>query len=213
MSGSVALIRLLLQRVPSLSLLVTSRQALRLGGETAYPLPPLALPIEADIVSLESLRGNDSIALYMDRARAARPDFALTAQNAPAIAALCRRLEGMPLALEMAAAWVKTIPPAKMLERLSQQLDMLVSRRRDLPHIEEGLRLREENDDLAGLVETLETIVEVMATRGENERAARLAGSAQALRLRTIGPAPRQRRSAVCPQPGTSAGNPGSLRV
>ena len=140
MSGSVALIRLLLQRVPSLACLITSRQALRLDGERVYPLPPLALPAESNTASLERLRNNDSIALYVDRARAARPDFALTAQNAPAIAALCRRLEGMPLALEMAAAWVKTIPPVKMLERLSQQLDMLISRRRDLPPRHQSLR-------------------------------------------------------------------------
>ena len=140
MSGTAGLIRLLLHRVPSLAILVTSRTALRLGGEHVYPLPPLALPAEADTGSLESLRVNDSIALYVDRARAARPDFALTASNAAAVSALCRRLEGMPLAIEMAAAWVKAIPPAKMLERLSQQLDILVSRRRDLPPRHQSLR-------------------------------------------------------------------------
>ena len=140
MSGSVALSRLLLERVPALTCLVTSRQALRLGGEHVYALPPLALPSETDAASLETLRGNDSIALYLDRAHAARPDFALTTQNASAIAALCRKLDGMPLAIEMAAAWVKTISPAKMLERLERQLDLLVSRRRDLPPRHQSLR-------------------------------------------------------------------------
>ena len=138
MSGVVGLIRVLLQRVPALVCLVTSRQALQVGGEQVFPLPPLPLP--ADATPLETLRSNDSIALYLDRARAARPDFAMTEHNAAAIAAICRRLEGMPLALEMAAAWVKTIPPQKMLERLEHQLDLLVSRRRDLPPRHQSLR-------------------------------------------------------------------------
>ncbi|MCW3054008.1 MAG: putative ATPase, partial [Chthonomonadales bacterium] len=138
MSGTVGLIRVLLQRVPALVCLVTSRQALQLGGEQVFPVPPLTLP--ADATPLETLRSNDSIALYMDRARSARPDFALTTHNAIAITTLCRRLEGMPLALEMAAAWVKTIPPHKMLERLEHQLDLLVSRRRDLPARHQSLR-------------------------------------------------------------------------
>ena len=140
MSGASALMRLLLQRLPNLVCLVTSRHALRLGGEHIFPLPPFALPSETASQALETLRANDSIALYVDRARAARPDFALTDQNVASVAALCRRLEGMPLALEMAAAWVKTISPAKMLERLEQQLDMLVSRQRDLPPRHQSLR-------------------------------------------------------------------------
>ena len=98
------------------------------------------MPEQASLSLERFAASNDSIALYVDRARSARPDFALTASNATVIAALCRRLEGMPLAIEMAAAWVKTIPPAKMLERLSQQLDMLVSRRRDLPPRHQSLR-------------------------------------------------------------------------
>ncbi len=145
LSGCAGLIRLLLERAPLLTCLVTSRQALRLGGEHEYPLPPLALPTEQEIADSaaqrpESLLGCSSVALYVDRARAVRPDFALNTGNASAVAALCRRLEGMPLALEMAAAWVKTIPPQKMLERLSHQLDLLVSRRRDLPPRHQSLR-------------------------------------------------------------------------
>jgi predicted ATPase/DNA-binding SARP family transcriptional activator len=140
MSGSIAVIRLLLQRVPALVCLVTSRLALRLGGEQIYPLLPLPLPSEADATALARLSANDSIALYVDRARAARPDFALTLQNSAAVTAICRRLEGIPLAIEMAAAWVKTVPPAKMQERLSQQMALLVSRRRDLPLRHQSLR-------------------------------------------------------------------------
>lgn len=140
LSSAAGLVRLLLQRAPNLACLATSRQTLRIGGEHAFPLPPLALPSSEEDASPEPLMQNESVALYVDRARAARPDFALTAQNAPAVAALCRKLEGMPLALEMAAAWVKTIPPYKMLERLERQLDLLVSRRRDLPPRHQSLR-------------------------------------------------------------------------
>ena len=125
-SGAPALFSRLLQRAPGLVCLATSRQPLRIGGEIEFPLPALPVP--------------QSMRLYVDRARAARPDFALTPHNAPFVDALCRRLEGMPLAIEMAAAWVKTIPPHKMLERLERQLDLLVSRRRDLPPRHQSLR-------------------------------------------------------------------------
>jgi predicted ATPase/DNA-binding SARP family transcriptional activator/predicted negative regulator of RcsB-dependent stress response len=138
--GAAALVRLLLERLPELRCVVTSRQPLRLGGEQEYPLSPLGLPSDPSTLSPETLLRNESIALYTDRAQAVRPDFALTANNVDAVAALCRKLEGMPLAIEMAAAWVKTIPPARMLERLETQLDMLVSRRRDLPPRHQSLR-------------------------------------------------------------------------
>ncbi|MCW3054062.1 MAG: putative ATPase [Chthonomonadales bacterium] len=132
-------VRRLLERAPSLICLITSRQPLRLGGEQEFPVPPLTLP---DDLSEEPscLSGFASIALYTDRAILAKPDFALTQSNAAAVAALCRRLEGIPLAIEMAAAWAKTLTPAKMLERLEHQLDILVSRRRDLPLRHQSLR-------------------------------------------------------------------------
>lgn len=137
-SGSAPLIRLLLQRAPGLKCLVTSRQALRLGGEQEFPLPPLGVPQAQE--TPEGLLAVGSVALYTDRARIAKPDFALTQNNAEAVAALCRKLEGMPLAIEMAAAWAKTLPPARMLERLERQLDLMVSRRRDLPPRHQSLR-------------------------------------------------------------------------
>jgi predicted ATPase/DNA-binding SARP family transcriptional activator len=139
-SGSTALVRMLLARVPELVVLVTSRQALRLGGEQEYPLSPLAVPSPAPPETPESLLTNDSIALYNDRARSAKPDFALTSNNAADVATLCRMLEGVPLAIEMAAAWAKTLPPQKMVTRLDQQLNLLVSRRRDLPLRHQSLR-------------------------------------------------------------------------
>ena len=140
LSGCLLWIQILLQRVPKLVCLVTSRQTLRLGGEIIYQLAPLALPSEDAFSSPEKLLGYESVALYVDRARAARPDFALTQHNAPSVAALCRHLDGLPLAIEMASAWVKTLPPHKMLERLESQLGLLVSRRRDLPPRHQSLR-------------------------------------------------------------------------
>ena len=122
---------LLLERVPALRLLITTRRTLGVEGEQEFPLAPLRVPSDAE--TLESLRTCPSVALYLDRAALNYPDFVLTARNAPAVAALCRRLEGMPLALEIAAAWVKTLPPARMLTRLETQLITLESRRRDLP--------------------------------------------------------------------------------
>ena len=135
--GARSTIRRLLERVPGLVCLVTSRQSLNLEGEQEYALPPLAIPANNTLAHLQDCA---SVALYVDRAQKAKADFVLTAHNAEAIATLCRRLEGMPLALEMASAWIKTLPPARMLERLEHQLDILVSRRRDLPARQQSLR-------------------------------------------------------------------------
>jgi predicted ATPase len=141
-----ALVRLLLERVPGLVCLVTSRQPLHLGGEREFPVAPLPVPVQTDSAAApshetpERLLRLASVALYADRAQAVRPDFAVTAANAAAVARLCRKLEGMPLAIEMAAAWAKTLPPAAMLERLERQLALLISRRRDLPPRHQSLR-------------------------------------------------------------------------
>ena len=137
--GGAAFVKRLLERVDGLCCLVTSRQPLHLGGEQEFPVLPLPMPAVEHRLP-EQLMAYGSVALYADRARAVKPDFAVTAQNAPAIAELCRRLEGMPLAIEMTAAWAKTLPPARMLERLERQLDLLISRRRDLPPRHQSLR-------------------------------------------------------------------------
>jgi predicted ATPase/DNA-binding SARP family transcriptional activator len=136
--GGSFFVRLLLRSLPRLACLVTSQIALRLDGEQEYPVSPLALPEEPG--APEQLLASPSVALYTSRARAAKPDFGLTAANAGAVAALCRRLEGMPLAIEMAAAWAKTLPAARVLERMGRQLDLLVSHRRDLPPRQQSLR-------------------------------------------------------------------------
>lgn len=131
LNDTLIVIQTLLQEAPLLSCITTSRIAVGLGGEQVFPITPLPVPDTGS--RLESLIQNESIALYTDRARAVRPDFALNDQNSEAVAAVCRLLEGMPLAIEMAAAWVRTLSPQKMRERLEQKMDLLVSRRRDLP--------------------------------------------------------------------------------
>jgi predicted ATPase/DNA-binding SARP family transcriptional activator len=138
LDAATALIRLLLERAPLLRCLVTSRRTLRLNGEQEFPLNPLTLPAISALP--QTVLTAESVSLYIDRAKLARPDFALTAHNAEAVARLCRKLEGIPLAIEMAAAWAKILPPAKMLERLEERLDALTSRRRDLPARHQSLR-------------------------------------------------------------------------
>jgi non-specific serine/threonine protein kinase len=121
-----------------LTCLVTSRQALRIAGEREYPLSPLPLPQGREQPA--QLLEYPSVALYSDRAKSVKPDFALTDHNAVSVATLCRHLDGAPLAIEMAATWAKTLPPAKMLERFDLHLHDLVSRRRDLPAPHQSLR-------------------------------------------------------------------------
>lgn len=136
--AAIAFLRGLLERLPDLRCLVTSRQPLQIGGERTLTLSPLALPTET--ASLEEMRRSGSIALYIDRAQSVKADFVLTEQNAATVAAICRTLEGVPLAIEMAAAWAKMMPPARVLERLDRQLGVLVSRRRDLPSRHQSMR-------------------------------------------------------------------------
>ena len=112
---------------------MTSRESLRIAGEQEFPVPPLALPDPTQPLSLTELAGYDAIALFLQRARAVAPDFALTEDNAPAIAELCARLDGLPLAIELAAARIKVLPPQALLARLSNRLALLSSERRDVP--------------------------------------------------------------------------------
>ncbi|MGE5407194.1 MAG: BTAD domain-containing putative transcriptional regulator [Syntrophothermus sp.] len=118
------LVEALLQRCPNLSVLATSREPLRVPGEVTWRVPSLSLPdlrgsLAADRVDAES------VGLFAERARQARPDFALDDENAPAVAALCHRLDGMPLAIELAAARVGAMTPAQIVDRLDHSLDLL----------------------------------------------------------------------------------------
>jgi non-specific serine/threonine protein kinase len=123
----------LLQRCARLNVVVTSRAALRVRGEYEYQVQPLALPEAEQLRRLEELATNPAMALLLDRARAGQAAIALTEANADALAAICARLEGIPLAIELAAAWLKLFPPDRLLERLSHDLELLRDGARDLP--------------------------------------------------------------------------------
>jgi predicted ATPase/DNA-binding SARP family transcriptional activator len=120
----------LLRGCPNLTILATSREALGVAGETAWLVPPLSLPPLARTLTAAWLEGSEAVALFLDRAQAVLPTFALTDANAPAIANLCRRLDGIPLAIELAAARMKVLTPAQILERLDDCFSLLVQRGR-----------------------------------------------------------------------------------
>jgi len=129
----------LIARCPSLQVLATSRAPLKVGAESEFALPPLELPAR-NATSIEELRQCPSVALLVQRAEKVKPGFALTATNATAIAAICHRLDGLPLALELAAARVRVLEPAALLKRLDHALDLLTSGDRDLPIRQRTLR-------------------------------------------------------------------------
>jgi predicted ATPase/DNA-binding SARP family transcriptional activator len=129
----------LLTAAPWLKLLVTSRSPLHLAAEHELPVPPLELPDPARLPDPALLSLFDSVALFVERGRAVKPDFVLTDANAPAVAELCVRLDGLPLAIELAAARTKLLSPRALLARLEQRLDLL-SGPRDLPERQQTLR-------------------------------------------------------------------------
>ncbi len=145
----------LLRAAPNLSAIVTSRAPLRVSGEQEYPVP--GLPAPRDVLALSDLEkmnlpaGDrlldaaaatqyEAVRLFIARAVGVRPDFAVTNENAPAVAAIAARLHGMPLAIELAAARVKLLPPETILERLEHQLGVLSAGSRDLPERQQTLR-------------------------------------------------------------------------
>jgi len=128
----------LLSACAELKILATSREALRLRGEHEFPLSPLALP---DQSSVEVLLQYSSIALFVQRAQAIQPDFRLVHGNAPAVSEICARLDGLPLAIELAAARIKMLTPQAMLGRLQESsLGLLTSGAHDLPARQQTLR-------------------------------------------------------------------------
>jgi predicted ATPase/class 3 adenylate cyclase len=130
----------LLASCPRLKLLVTSRAALHLRGEREFPVPPLALPDPRRLPAVETLLQYAAVGLFIQQALAVKPDFAVTNENAPAVAEICHRLDGLPLAIELAAARVKLLSPQRMLSRLESRLNLLTGGARDLPARQQTLR-------------------------------------------------------------------------
>jgi predicted ATPase len=169
----------LLDRCPGVTILATSVKVLRLRAEREYPVPPLPLPADPATVPVEGLMSSSpAVALFVDRARAVRYDFALTEGNAMAVVGICQRLEGLPLAIELAAARTRVLDPAALLRRLGRSLDALGPGMVDMP--ERQRTLRATVDWSIGLLDDAERslleIVAVFVDGWTTEAAARVAG-------------------------------------
>jgi predicted ATPase len=133
--AAAPLVSELLGSCPDLKIVVTSRLVLHLRGEYEFLVQPLELPDIRRLPPLESIAGYSAVELFVDRARAVKPDFALTEENAHAVADICIRLDGLPLAIELAAVRIKLLSPQAMLARLDNRLKLLVGGATDLlPH-------------------------------------------------------------------------------
>lgn len=136
--GAASTVSALLHACPDLHVLATSRRPLAIRGELVWPVPPLALASEG--ASFSDLAAAPATELFVQRATAARPDFVLTERNGPAVAAICRSLDGLPLALELAAARVDTLSPAAIRDRLSDRFSLLIDGGRDAAGRHQTLR-------------------------------------------------------------------------
>ncbi|MDQ3692994.1 MAG: LuxR C-terminal-related transcriptional regulator [Chloroflexota bacterium] len=130
----------LLAACPALTVLATSRERLRLHGERELAVPPLAVPNRARADSTAELAGVAAVRLFVERSRDVEAAFVLTPDNAGAVAELCRRLDGLPLAIELAAARAKVLPPHALLARLERRLPLLIGANRDTPERQRTLR-------------------------------------------------------------------------
>jgi predicted ATPase/class 3 adenylate cyclase/DNA-binding CsgD family transcriptional regulator len=130
----------LLASCPQIKLLVTSRAALHLRGEHEFLIPPLSMPDPNQLPPVAELTRYPAVALCVERARAIRSDFVVTEENAPALVQICRRLDGLPLAIELAAARIRILSPAAVLARLDRRLTLLTGGARDLPARQQTMR-------------------------------------------------------------------------
>ena len=126
----------LLESAPRSTFLVTSRAVLRIRGEHECPVPPLSLPRDVE----GRISRSDAITLFVERAKAVRPDFTLAGPDVPVVAEICRRLDGLPLAIELGAARMKLLSPKQLLDRLTDTLTLLTGGARDLPERQQTLR-------------------------------------------------------------------------
>src|SRR5262249_10300767 len=124
----------------SVKVLVTSREPLHVQGEHEYEVPPLALPVSAQQHPVEALSRYGAVALFVDRAAEINPQFEPTRDNGPEVVEICRRLDGLPLAIELAAPWIRVLSPHELRERLDHRLTLLTDGPRDLPARQQTLR-------------------------------------------------------------------------
>jgi predicted ATPase len=139
-ADAAPLVAHLLMQCPKLYVLVASRTRLQLRGEQELEVPPLALPDPAHLPPTEELRRYPAIELFLQRAHAVQAGFQLTEANAPVIAEICRRLDGLPLAIELAAARIRALPPEALLKRLERRLAVLAGGARDAPERQRTMR-------------------------------------------------------------------------
>lgn len=138
--GAAPLVADLLTNCSRLKILVTSRSRLNLRGEREYPLPPLALPPAGAALDVERALQSPAVLLFVERATGANPRFELSEENVADVVSICRKLDGWPLAIELAAARTRLLNPRAMLSRLSRRLDLLTGGQRDLPDRHQTLR-------------------------------------------------------------------------
>jgi predicted ATPase len=138
--GAAPTVTALLAGAPGLKVLATSRAPLGLYGEKEYAVPPLSVPDVRHLPDLKSLSQYEAVRLFIERAKSAKADFEVTDASAPAVAEICVRLDGLPLAIELAAARIKMLPPRAMLQRLGSRLKLLTGGARDLPERQRTLR-------------------------------------------------------------------------
>ncbi len=139
-AGAARIVGDLLLNAPGVKVIATSRIRLQVQGEHEYLVRPLALPDTGSAGSIDAISEYESVRLFIERARAARSSFAITHENAPAIAEICTRLDGLPLAIELAAARTRILPPEAMLVRLSARLPILTGGAHNLPARQQTLR-------------------------------------------------------------------------
>jgi predicted ATPase/DNA-binding XRE family transcriptional regulator len=138
--GAATAVGTLLAACPTVKAMVTSREALNIRGERQFPVPPLHLPNPSHLPPLNALADYPAIQLFVERAASVHPTFELTEDNARAVATLCARLDGLPLAIELVAARVRLLGPAQLLARLDHRLALVTGGQRDLPERQQTLR-------------------------------------------------------------------------